>query len=91
MLNKGMAVTLDDGQEYGVIEIETVDNIQYCLLINIKDKQEIKICKVSKEDSGIALIELENDELTKIYPKFYMKAKQYLQGLGINTTKQLEG
>lgn len=84
MLNKGMAIMLDNEQEYGVTETEIIDNVQYCLLINIENKKEIKICKVSKENNGIAVIELENEELKKVFPIFQVKAKDTLKNCNID-------
>lgn len=79
MLRKDIVITLDNEQEYGVTSVEIINGIEYALMINIKNRNELKICKVIKEEQGIAVIEISNEDFTNVYPVFYKKAKNYLE------------
>ena len=81
MLKKGIAVILDNDKEYGVIETEIINNNQYCLLVNTKNTNDIKICKLSIENEGVALINLEEKELETIFSIFQHKAISSLKEL----------
>ena len=79
MLKKDIVITLDNELEYGVTSVEIINGIEYALMINIKNRNDLKICKVVKEGKEIAVIEIHGEDLANVYPVFYDKAKTYLE------------
>ncbi len=80
MIDKDIVVTLDNNLEYGVIETQIVDNVQYALLVNINNKKDVKINKVIEDELGIALQTLDSqEEFIIVYPHFYSKMKKFVE------------
>ncbi len=79
MLKKDIVITLDNELEYGVTSVEIINGIEYALMINIKNRNDLKICKVLKESNEIAVTEMNGEDLVNVYPVFYDKARTYLE------------
>lgn len=84
MLNKGIAITLDDNQEYAIIETIEIHNIVYYLLTSTSNEKELKICKIFADEVGIAVIEVDNQEFKSVFPIFYEKSKKTLKEYNID-------
>jgi hypothetical protein len=50
MININDTLTLDDNCEYVVLSKANLNNLEYYYLINLKDKNEVKICYFNGED-----------------------------------------
>ena len=79
MLKKDIVITLDNELEYGVTSVEIINGIEYALMINIKNRNDLKICKVLKESNEIAVTEMNGEDLVNVYPVFYDNARTYLE------------
>ena len=67
MININDTLTLDDNCEYVVLSKANLNNLEYYYLINLKDKNEVKICYFNGED----LIEsFDKDINTKLLQMF---------------------
>lgn len=81
MLRKDIVISLDDGEEYGITQVEKINGLEYALLININKRSEVKICKIIQEEEGFAVVEIKEEDLKVVYPIFYKSAKTYLDYL----------
>ena len=62
-------VTLDNNKKYTVLDISVIDKIKYITLLNVKDKDDLLICKERVVDSEVILAKASDDEMNKLGKK----------------------
>ena len=62
MINVGQIITLDNNEEYAVLEQNELNNQEYYILMTTKRPVKVEICKKDSEDE-ITIIE--NKEIIK--------------------------
>lgn len=62
-------VTLDNNKKYTVLDISVIDKIKYITLLNVKEKDDLLICKERVVDGEVILAKASDDEMNKLGKK----------------------
>lgn len=70
-------VTLENNNKYFVLQELTEEEKKYCLILNIDNENDIKIMEEEKEENGLSLIDINDEELLKkLSEKFKVSIKK---------------
>lgn len=70
-------VTLENNNKYFVLQELTEEEKKYCLILNIDNENDIKIMEEEKDENGLSLIDISDEELLKkLSKKFKVSIKK---------------
>lgn len=70
-------VTLENNNKYFVLQELTEGEKKYCLILNIDNENDIKIMEEEKDENGLSLIDISDEELLKkLSEKFKVSIKK---------------
>ncbi len=70
-------VTLENNNKYFVLQELTEEEKKYCLILNIDNENDIKIMEEEKDENGLSLIDISDEELLKkLSEKFKVSIKK---------------
>ena len=70
-------VTLENNNKYFVLQEVVEEEKKYCLILNVDNENDIKIMEEEKDENGLLLIDVNDEELLKkLSEKFKVSIKK---------------